>query len=89
MACMSIYGFCVSSTLLQVTAVVKKLPIVSLRWSVGWEDNLLQQPATNKEVGLNEKVWLKVPLGMECVAKIELARMNPIKVITNTYSHTV
>jgi len=70
--------------LLQVTAVVKRLPIVSLRWSIGWENNTLQQPAAAASggVGLNEEVWLKVPLGMECVAKVELARMNSFKVYT-------
>ena len=71
--------------LLQVTAVVKRLPIVSLRWSIGWENNTLQQPAAaaaSGGVGLNEEVWLKVPLGMECVAKVELARMNSFKVYT-------
>ena len=43
---------------------------------------MLQQPAAAASggVGLNEKVWLKVPLGMECVAKVELSRMNHFKV---------
>ena len=50
---------------------------------------MISQPSVNG-TRLNEEVWLKVPLAMECIVKVELIRRNHFKVSDNTrfYFHS-
>ena len=68
---------------MQVTDAVKRFPMVSLCWTIEWEDHMISQPLSAKGVNgtrLDEKVWMKIPLAMECIIKVELARINHFKV---------
>ena len=68
---------------MQVTDVVKKMPLVSLQWTVEWENNTATQPSSKKTVSaamLDEQAWMKVPFAMECIVKVELTRLNHFKV---------
>lgn len=61
--------------------------MVSLCWTVEWEDQVTSQLGVDAS-RLDEKVWLKVPLAMECIVKVELIRINHFKVSDNTIAHT-
>lgn len=67
---------------MQVTDAVRKLPMVSLKWNIEWEDQVTSQPSTRTadEARLDKKAWLRIPLAMECIAKVELTRINHFKV---------
>ena len=78
---------------MQVNDAVKRLPLLSLHWTIEWEDQMTSQPGVDG-TSLDEKVWLKVPLAMECIVKVELIRINPFKVSDNTtvctnYAHSL
>ena len=68
---------------MQVTDVVKRMPMVSLRWTVEWENKTATQPSSVKAVDaamLDEQAWMKVPFAMECIVKVELTRLNHFRV---------
>ena len=67
---------------MQVNDAVKRFPLLSLHWTIEWEDQTTSQPGVDG-TSLDEKVWLKVPLAMECIVKVELIRRNHFKVSDN------
>ena len=57
--------------------------MVSLRWTIEWENKTASQPSSVKPVDavrLDEQAWVKVPFAMECIVKVELTRLNHFKV---------
>ena len=76
---------------MQVTNVVQKFPLVSLQWTIEWENQKTSQLPSVKAVdvaGHDEEVWLKVPLAMECIVKAKLTRINHFKVSDNILLYT-
>ena len=67
---------------MQVNDAVKRFPLVSLHWTIEWEDHVTSQPGVDG-TSLDEGMWLNVPPAMECIVKVQLMRVNHFKVSNN------